>query len=192
MLAAVVVAPRSSATDPVSQPAVPAGHTYVYLLDGFNPFGSAGMQHLADQLRRAGLPDTRYGGWYRAREFEREIEAVHAADPTARFALIGYSLGAYTARAAANRLLRHGVPLAVVAYIGADYLHDTVETRAPGAQRLVNVTGGGHLLTGRNLLFNGPDVTGARNFRLAQTRHLALPTHPATFAILRAELTAGD
>lgn len=180
-----------AAADPI-KPAAPIGHTYVYLLDGVNPLGAAGMQRLAERLRGAGFPDTRVGAWYRAGEMEHEIRALHAADPTARFALIGYSAGAYSARATANRLIHDGVPLAVVGYIGADYFGDTARTRVPAARRVVNVTGDGYMLTGRNLLFNGTDISGARNFRLAGVRHYDLPTHPDTLAILYTELAAGD
>src|SRR5262249_19208672 len=118
--------------------------------------------------------------------------ATYAADPTARFALIGYSAGAYTAKAAANRLTRDGVPLSVVGYIGADYLEDSAEARVAGGRRGGNVGGDGDLLTGRNLFFNGTNVTGATNTRLAGIWHYALPTHPDTFNVLYSELMAGD
>jgi len=193
MSVVALVVPWSASGKPqATLRAAPVRRTYVYLLDGVNPLGAARLQQLGDQLRGAGFPDTRVGGWYRVWEFEREIREAHAADPTARFALIGYSAGAYRARAAANRLLRDGVPLAVVGYIGADYMFDGVDAQVIGAGRVVNVTGDGYLLTGRNLLFNGTEVLGARNIRLVGTRHYALPTHPETFAILYAELTADD
>lgn len=193
MAVVALVVPWSASGKPqATLRAAPVHRTYVYLLDGVNPLGAARLQELGDHLREAGFPDTRVGGWYRVWEFEREIREVHAADPTARFALIGYSAGAYRARAAANRLLREGVPLAVVGYIGADYMFDTADAQVIGAGRVVNVTGDGYLLTGRNLLFNGTEVFGARNVRLVGTRHYFLPTDPQTFAILYEELTAGD
>jgi hypothetical protein len=164
----------------------------VYLLDGADPLGLAGVERLAERFRRAGMPYVRLGWWYDAAAFEREIRATHAADPTARFAVIGFSAGAYAGRAMAGRLIRSGVPVAVVGYVGGDYLQDTPETRMAGAGRVVNVTGDGYLLTGRNLLFNGTQVTGAVNLRLAGTAHYGLPTHPATFAVLYAAVAAED
>jgi hypothetical protein len=162
----------------------------VYVLDGFDPTGLAGTGRLAERLRRAGFPRVEVGGWYSAGSFEQDIRAAHAADPTARFAVVGYSFGTYPARGLANRLIRSGVPVAVVAYVGGDYLSDTPATQAPGAGRVVNVTGDGYLLTGRNLFYNGTEVTGATNVRLTGTWHYGLPTHPSTFAALYAALAA--
>ena len=182
---AVVLGPPVAAAT-----AVPPSPLRVYVLDGVNPVGLAGVGQLAEHLRRTGFPRVQVGGWYSAGSFEREIRAAHAADPTARFAVVGYSFGTYPARGLANRLAQSGVPVAVVAYVGGDYLSDTPATRVPGAGRVVNVTGDGYLLTGRNLLYNGTEVTGATNVRLAGTWHYALPTHPATFAALHAALSA--
>jgi hypothetical protein len=166
----------------------PAARLRVYILDGVNPVGLAGVGQLAERLRRSGFPRVEVGGWYSAATFEREIRATYAADPTARFAVVGYSFGTYPARSLANRLAQSGVPVAVVAYVGGDYLSDTPATGVPGAGRVVNVTGDGYLLT-----FNGTEVSGASNVRLAGTWHYALPTHPSTFAALYAALAAdGD
>ncbi|WP_439629985.1 hypothetical protein [Gemmata sp.] len=183
-LLAATNSPRAGAADPAPTAAPPASPMYVYVLDGLNPLGSAGANRLGERLRDAGFPSTRVGGWYQVRAFEREIRATHAADPTARFAVIGYSAGAYQARAVANRLVQDGVPVAVVGYIGGDYLRNTTQTRVVGAGQVVNVVGNGYLPTGRNLLFNGTEVTGAWNVRLRGTRHINLPTHPATFTTL--------
>jgi hypothetical protein len=191
LLAAVVVgAGRAPAADEIMPSA--ASRTYVYILDGVNPLRLAGTHRLADRLRQNGFQQVQVGGWYSGDRFEREIRAAHLADPSARFALIGFSAGSYTARSVANRLVQTGVPVAVVGYLGGDYLRDTAETRVPGAGRVVNVTGDGYVPTGRNLLFNGTDVSGAMNVRLAGTAHYDLPTHPRTFATLYAALSSGD
>jgi hypothetical protein len=183
--------PRVTATAVNQVPPPVAARTCVYIFDGVNPLGLAGVQQLAERLRRAGFVHTRAGGWYSVDGFEREIRSTHAADPSARFALIGYSAGSYKARTLANRLLQSGVPVAMVGYIGGDYLRDTSETRVPGAGLVVNVTGNGYLLTGRNLLFTGTEVSGAWNVLLTGTAHYDLPTHPRTFAVIHAALTAG-
>jgi hypothetical protein len=167
-----------------------AERTYVYILDGVNPLGLAGVQRLADRLQRAGFVHTRAGGWYSGDGFEREIRTTHAANPAARFAVIGYSAGSYSARSLANRLVQSGVPVAVIGYIGGDYLRDTPDTRVPGAGRVVNITGDGYLLTGRNLMFNGTEISGAWNVPLSGTSHYDLPTHPRTFATLYSALAA--
>jgi len=178
-----------AAVSPIPPPL--AERTYVYILDGVNPLRLAGVQQLADRLQRAGFLHTRAGGWYSGDVFEREIRATHAADLSARFAVIGYSAGSYKARALANRLVQSGVPVAVVGYIGGDYLRDTSATRVPGAGLVVNLTGDGFLLTGRNLMFHGTAVSGAWNVPLGGTSHYDLPAHPRTFATLYSALAAG-
>lgn len=192
---AVAVDPPPAVSPAAATAWVPPDHiarTKVYILDGLNPLEIAGTAQLADRLRRAGFPYTKAGGWFMGWWYEREIRAAYAADPTARFAVVGYSAGSYVARGMANRLLRDGIPVAVVGYIGGDYLTDAPETRAPGAGRVVNVRGDGYLLTGKNLFFNGADLTGARNIRLAGVAHYGLPTHPTTFAVLYSALAAED
>jgi hypothetical protein len=176
--------------NPMSGPATSG--LRVYILDGVNPLGLARLNRLADQLRGAGFRNTRVGGWYSGAEFEREIRATHASDPSARFAVIGYSAGSYSARNMATRLVRGGVPVAVLGYVGGDYLRDTPDNRVPGVGQVVNVTGDGYLLTGRNLMFNGTDVSGATNVRLAGTSHFGLPTNPRTFSALYSALSAAE
>lgn len=176
---------------PASPPPVPgAKHTFVYVLNGADPLHFAGADELAERIRACGFTNTRTARWYGVGECERDIRATRASDPHARFVLIGYSLGSYTARNAANRLVRDGVPVVMVAYIGGDYLSDTRRTQLAGVGRVVNITGVGHPATGGDLFFNGTEVTGARNVRLAGVGHFDLPAHPTTFAVLHEELAA--
>ena len=80
------------------------------------------------------------------------------------------------------------IPVAMLGYVGGDYLGDTAYTRPAGVGRVVNVTGNGFLLTGRNLFWNGTAITGAANVRLPAS-HFWLPTHPKTVAMLLAGLS---
>jgi hypothetical protein len=162
--------------------------TRVYLVNGADPCGWAAMSKLADWIRMAGYPRTKYGEVYEIVPFEWEIRKTHRQDPTARFVLIGFSAGTLAVRMAANRLVRDGIPVAMLGYVGGDYLGDTAYTRPAGVGRVVNVTGNGFLLTGRNLFWNGTTITGAANVRLPAS-HFWLPTHPQTFAMLHAGLT---
>ena len=89
----------------------------------------------------------------------------------------------YRARALANRLTRDGIPIAMVGYIGGDYLRNT-SSNVPAGMRVVNVTGDGYLLTGRNLFFNGTELTGADNVRMPGVRHFSLPKQEQTLNAL--------
>ena len=159
-------------------------HTRVYLVNGLDPFGWAAIDKLAERIRRSGYPNTRYGEAYDIIAFEEEIRKVHAEDPSARFALIGFDIGTLAVRITANRLLRDGIPVAMLGYIGGDYLTDEPYSRPPGVERVVNVTGNGFLLTGQNLFWSGTDLTGASNARLQKTWHFDLPTNPRTLAMI--------
>jgi hypothetical protein len=181
---AAVVAPAPDAPPAATAGLVPPSELHVFLINGADPLRIAGMGKLVERIKQSGYPNTHFAGWYEPGRVEREIRAIHRADPSARFALVGYSAGTYAAKGTAGRLVRDGIPVAMVGYIGGDYLRDTESTRLGGVGRVVNVTGDGYLLTGKNLLFNGTDVRGARNLRLAGTRHFDLPNHPSTFAAL--------
>jgi hypothetical protein len=150
----------------------------VYVINGMSVFGPSGFSAMVDRIRGAGYPDTRSGPWYLAYRFERDIRQLHREQPGTPVAVIGYSFGVYRARAIANRLDRDGIPVAMVGYVGGDYLQN-LPSSMPGGARVVNVTGNGFLLSGRNLLFRGTDLTGADNTRL-DVRHLNLPRQTET------------
>jgi hypothetical protein len=159
-------------------------NTRVYVINGVDPFGWGGLAQMTDRLRESGYPDTRFGSWYSVLKFDREIRAAHRQDPGAQFVIIGYSFGVYRAKALANRLSRDGIPIAMVGYIGGDYLRNSPESRQMGASRIVNVMGDGYLLTGRNMFFNGTDLAGADNVRMPGIRHFSLPKQEQTLTAL--------
>ena len=167
-----------------------AASTYVYVVNGLDPVHLAKLPGLVEHLRTSGYPNTRFAELTDVVKIEDDIHQLHESHPRARFALIGYSLGAPVVRNSAVRLLRAGVPIVLVGYIGGDYLSDTTRTQIGGVCRVVNIMGDGHLLTGRNYLFNGTDISGAVNLRLAGTRHFNLPEHPRTLATLVSSLNA--
>lgn len=169
-------------TPPAVASSIP--ETYVYVVRGVDPMGWSGVSGLANQIRAGGYPNTRYGFWYQMPQFEREIRQLYRQNPGIQVVLIGHSAGVYQVRAAANRLTRDGVPVSMVGYVGGDYLRDSSYTRVNGATQVVNVTGDGYLLTGRNLFFNGTNVTGADNVRMPGVRHFALPKRSETSGAL--------
>lgn len=170
---------------PVTGPAM-AAPVQVYVLNGVDPFGWARLREMSDRLRGSGY-DTRYGQWYQSRRFEREIRQLQSQQPGTQVAIVGYSFGVYRAKAMANRLTRDGIPVAMVGYIGGDYLQNAASD-VPGGVPVVNVTGNGFLPTGRNLFFNGTNLTGANNLRLPGVRHFDLPKRAETLDALLASL----
>lgn len=154
--------------------------TRVYVINGVDPFGWAGLSEMTDRIRTSGYPDTKFGGWYQVLQFDREIRAAHREDPRAQFVIIGYSFGVYRAQALASRLTRDGIPVAMVGYIGGDYLRNSPASHMAGGPRVVNVMGDGYLLTGRNWFFNGTHLDGADNLRMPGVRHFGLPKQDRT------------
>jgi hypothetical protein len=158
--------------------------TRVYVINGVDPFGWGGLAQMTERIRESGYPDTKFGGWFEVLRFDREIRAAHRQDPGAQFVIIGYSFGVYRAKALANRLSRDGVPVAMVGYIGGDYLRNSTAMAQAGGPRVVNVMGDGYLLTGRNLFFNGTHLAGADNVRMPGVRHFSLPKQEQTLSAL--------
>jgi hypothetical protein len=160
----------------------------VYVLNGMDPFGFGGLKDMTERIRSNGY-DTHYGQWYQVIQFEREIRAIHDLAPSTQFAIIGYSFGVYRAKALANRLTRDGIPVAMVGYIGGDYLRNSASD-VPGGARVVNVTGNGFFVTGRNLFWNGTELSGADNVRL-RANHFDLPKQQQALDALLAGLGSG-
>jgi hypothetical protein len=180
-------APAAPAIDASALIASP--NARVYVINGVDPFGWGGLHAMADRLRDSGYPDTRFGAWYQSFRFEREIRQIHRQDPGTQVVIIGYSFGVYRAKSIASRLNRDGIPVAMVGYVGGDYLRNSGASVPGGGTRVVNVTGNGYLLTGRNLLFNGTDLTGATNMRLG-VKHFDLPKQEQTFDTLLTGMNA--
>ncbi len=160
-----------------------APNARVYVINGVDPFGWGGLSQMADRIRESGYPDTKFGSWLQVLKFDREIRAAYRQDPSTPVVIIGYSFGVYRARALANRLSRDGIPIAMVGYIGGDYLRNT-PSNVPAGMRVVNVTGDGYLLTGKNLFFNGTELSGADNVRMPGVRHFSLPKQEQTLNAL--------
>lgn len=166
----------------------PQDDTIVLVVNGGDPLHLAHADAFARQFRADGYPYTEVAEWHQEYAIEQAVREVHRDNPDVRIVLIGYSLGAYCVRDITNRLSRDDIPVLMVGYIGADYLTDSGDDRLEGISRVVNITGDGHFLTGKNLFFNGTEVSGARNFRLAGTRHFDLLNHPQTYGVLFEEL----
>lgn len=181
--------PVATAPAPTLAPIAAAPITRVYVLNGMDPFGWGGLRDMSDRIRDSGY-DTRYGQWYQVLRFEREIRELHAREPGTQFAIVGYSFGVYRARALANRLTRDGIPVAMVGYIGGDYLRNSASD-VPSGPRVVNVTGNGFLVTGRNLIWNGTELSGADNLRL-RANHFDLPKQQQTLDALLAGLGSAN
>jgi len=173
---------RSPADDAAELPATRDTQTYVYVVNGFDPFHWAHLKRLADRIRISGYPYTKFGEYFDMPAFEAEYRKIRAENVHARVVLIGYSAGCYPVVASAQRLIREGFPVAMIGFIGGDYLTDS-DYNQPKVEKIVNIRGDGFLLTGQNLVWNGSDLRRATNVNLSKN-HFALPLRPETFKAL--------
>jgi hypothetical protein len=155
--------------------------TYVYVVNGSDVIHATGMKALACRLRLCGFVHTKFGEWYDMAAFECEYRKVRAEKLNARVVLIGYELGAYMVRAAANRLIKDGFNVDMIGYVGGECLTNNEYTRPADVGRVVNVIGKG-------ILKAAPNLDGAANVRV-DALTFSLPCRPETFHALYLPMT---
>ncbi len=161
-------------------------HIYLFFINGVDRLYLGNLNSLCAYVRQLGFPHAQCGQMSQSRDYYYEIRRLHRADPQAKFVLLGFSAGAYLARNIAHSLQDEGIGVEVLIYIGGDALRNEDRSRPANARRIINITGHGYLLTGRNLFMNGEHIAGAENLRLP-VRHMALPSQAETIsAVLRA------
>jgi hypothetical protein len=164
-----------------------ANHLYVFCINGGDPIGFGNFNGMSQYLKSQGVPNTYYGQLWHVRKFHNEIKAIHASDPQAQFALIGYSFGANRVRTLANELNGDGIPVALLVYMAGDTITNRDYSRPANVARIVNVRSNGLVLYGGNWFFKGEELTGARN-EFVNTRHMLLPSRSETIGYVTEEL----
>lgn len=139
---------------------------HVFLISGVTPTTTCGTGALRLELAQNGFAKVGVGGVASGFCVVKEVEAVRACDPGAKFVLIGYDLGGGAAACAARDLAAKGIPVDALVLLDPLACTETVpartllvtsgrtECRVPHAARVVV-----------------PDATHAR-----------LPAHPLTVA----------
>jgi hypothetical protein len=163
-------------------------HVYVFLVNGFDPCNTANFAGVGEYTRQLGFRRTYFGQLYHAPWFEKEIRRIHGEDRAARFVLVGYSFGSNAVRWIAQRLKREGIAVELLAYVGGDTIRNVPEDRPENAHRIVNVTARGCVWLAGGLVWEGTDLDGAANLRLAEVTHEGVPTHGHTLAMLAENL----
>jgi hypothetical protein len=157
---------------------------HVYVLGGIDPFGWADLPRFIATIRSWGYRHVSLAGYGQARRFERDIRRVHAANPHARFAIIGLSAGAVTGQWLTWRLLGDGVPVALLVYLDGKWVSRSwpAERVAP-PPRTVNVIAPCYLRC-------APVLPWARNLWTCEGWHFYSANSPRTLAVLHEELAA--
>jgi len=195
-LAAVVLAASGCASclNPVALPtadqasqcaALPEAcrnHVYVFLIDGPDPFDLANLGGVRQALISLGYIKTYCGQCWHAGYFQKEICRIHQEDESARFVVMGFSLGANAARDVAAGVQAEDVTIDLLVYCGGVGLGDDPKNRPGNATCVVNIVGGG-----ADAL--APALDGVNNMQLSDTSHFGSPTHASTLEMLVRQLT---
>jgi hypothetical protein len=157
---------------------------YVFFVNGLDPLHRGKLDQTREYVERLGFARTYLGEMYDCRDFENEIRRIHREQPDARFVLVGFSFGANLVKVMAHALEADGIDIDLLAYIGGDTLQNTSEYRPAKTHRILNVTGRGCPWLLGGLVFDGVDIDGADNLRLAEAGHYEVPTDPKTLELL--------
>jgi hypothetical protein len=169
-------------------PADRRGHVHVFFVNGLDPLYKDNFCGMRDYVARLGFEHTYLGQMVDYPRLEEDIRRIHHEDPRARFVLVGFSFGANLVKVMAHDLRADGIGIDLLAYLGGDTLQNTAEYRPENVRRIINVTSWGCIWLLGGVVFDGVDLDGARNLRLADAGHADLPTHPRTLALLAAGL----
>jgi hypothetical protein len=164
-------------------------HVYIFGINGLNPMCLGNFNGLLCYFREQGFTHTYFGQPYTSFWFPSEIREIRRQDPQAKIVLIGFSSGANSVRAMANGLNNDGTPIDLLVYLVGDTIWDTPYSKPGNVRRIVNIRAQGLLLLGGDLLFNGADLEGARNYDL-RCRHILAPSRPETVTLMMEELLA--
>jgi hypothetical protein len=157
-------------------------HVYIFLIDGPDPFDLANLNGVRDALIGLGYIKVYRGESWHAGYFQKEIRRLHEEDESARFVVMGFSLGANAAWDVANGVKADGVPIDLLIDCGGVALSDDPKSRPDNALRVVHILGQGVDSVGTVL-------DDADNIQLADVNHFGSPTHPYTTELLAKELT---
>lgn len=163
---------------PVPLASVSAGygheHTYIFLINGVDPFHYGGMNDLGKHLEKQGFCHTYFGELYHTHKFFDAICAIHEQDPAARFVLVGFSLGTNKIYDLSQDLQCKGVPIDLMIFLsGNHWLGGMPKERPCNACRVVNILASGALGT-------LGERDWAENIRLPDAWHFGTPCSAST------------
>jgi hypothetical protein len=158
-------------------------HVYIFIIHGLDPLNCANLSGLCDYMHHLGFNKTYYGQLYSRPVMQQELLKIQAEDPSARFAVIGFSFGANQARDLTHFAREHGIHVDLLVYLGGNTLENVPADRPENTTTIVNILACG-------CIWNGAQLDGAINLEVPDVYHFGSPAHPRTVEILTEELTA--
>jgi hypothetical protein len=164
-----------------SMPQFCRNHVYVFFILGIDPLDCADVGGLRGHLQGLGFIKSYLGDWFCKDHFAKCIHKIREEDKLARFALVGYRLGACSARDLAEKLKGENIPIDLLVYLG----EGAEGARPANVQKLLNIQGTSCL----DRFFTPPHIEGAENFLFAEESPKGTVCHPKTLDRLVYELT---
>ena len=155
---------------------------HIFIIHGLDPLDYANLAGVREYFHSLGFTNTYYGQCYHGGYFADEIRRIHAADPEARFVLLGFSAGANVACAMTRALgEKDQITIDLLVYLGGNTLDNEPASRPANALRVVHILASGYI-------WKGEPIDGAENYRYTDVWHFGSPTHGATLETLAREL----
>ena len=146
-------------------------HVYILVINGFDPSEITNAHGLAHYLEASGFPHVYYTSQWASSKYEHQFCEIKAADPAARIAVIGYSMGVCCARTLAQGLKKKGITVDLLIYMDAFAKNHTPEHSPTDAKRIVNF-----ITVHRLGIFGSDPLPGAQNYQVLDVRHVHVPT----------------
>ena len=146
-------------------------HLHIVVINGFDPSEITNAHGLAHYLEASGFPHVYYTTQWASYKYHQRICEIRAADPSARIAVIGYSMGVCCARKLAQGLKEQGITVDLLIYLDAFAKNHSPEHSATDAKRIVNI-----ITVPRLGIFGSDPLPGAVNYQFLGVRHVHVPT----------------
>jgi hypothetical protein len=156
----------------------PKDHWHIFLVNGVDPLKFGNLSSLGRRLQEQGFSHTYYGELPSLPRFRETIRQVRRDDASARFALIGFSLGANRACELAQSLQPDGIRVDVAVFLsGNHWLGGLPAERPPNVGRVVNILASGALK-------NTGWRDWAENYQIRSALHFGTPNHAETLQLI--------
>ena len=160
-------------------------HVHIIVINGFDPSEITNAVGLSHFLETAGFPHVYYTTLWASHKYLERIREIKAADPSARIAVIGYSMGVGCARKLAKHTKEQGITIDLLVYLDAFAANHSPEHEAADAARIVNI-----ITVPRLGIFGSEPLAGAQNYQFLDVRHVKVPTEPSIVQRVLEELIA--
>lgn len=160
--------PPPAPVDP--PPANPKDRWHIFLVNGVDPLKFGNLSALGRRLQEQGFSHTYYGELQALPRFRDTIRQVHRDDSNARFALIGFSLGANRVCDLAQSLQADSISIETAVFLSGNHWLGGLPTERPqNIGRVVNLLASGAL---RNTGWRD----WAENYQLKGAWHFGTPS----------------